>query len=219
MIGFVAVWSGYRAPAAQPQTGSPTLGIGVLSRKEWQLLGIAALPWLFYNAAYQIMVSFLPSFLVEGGLSISQAGSLVALNTVLFVVSVQVGGLLLKKAKRPDVVCHTVIVGWCISILVLASAAPPLPWLVIGGALGGIPAAAFVSLPAEFLKAQSRGAGMGVFYTIYYLGCALLPTLAGRLYDLSETGRPTLWMAAALAFATVPAVWLFRRALASPRGR
>jgi hypothetical protein len=32
--------------------------------------------------------------------------------------------------------------------------------------LGGIPASAFVSLPAEFLRPQSRAPGIGVFYTI-----------------------------------------------------
>ncbi len=211
--GFVVVMKGYRAPAAVSPGMLPTAGIGILTREEWKLLGFAALPWLLYNAAYQIMISFLPSYFVEIGLGISQAGSLVALNTVLFVISVQVGGVLLKKARRPDLVCHAMMGGWCISLLVLASAATPLPWLIVGGALGGVPAAAFVSLPAEFLRPQSRGAGMGVFYTIYYLGCAVLPGVAGWLYDLSGSGRAPLWMAAALATATIPTVWLFRKAM------
>ena len=140
------------------------------------------------------------------------------MNTVVFVIAVQAGGILLKHAKRPDLVCHAAISGWCLSLLILAAGADPLPWLVLGGALGGVPAAAFVSLPAEFLRSESRGAGMGVFYTVYYLGCALLPALAGALYDLSGTGRTALWMAAVVALATVPILWIFRRAMATVGG-
>ncbi len=59
---------------------------------------------------------------------------------------------------------------------------------------------------------------MGVFFTIYYLGCAVLPTLAGAIYDRSGTGRVTLWMVACVAGATVPLLWLFRRATAKSTG-
>ena len=81
---------------------------------------------------------------------------------------------------------------------------------MLGGLLGGFPASAFVALPSEFLRAESRGAGMGVFFTIYYLGCALLPSLAGLLYDLSANARPTLWFAVAIALSCVPMVVVFR---------
>lgn len=219
IIGFAAVLWGYRAPASVAQGVLSKVGIGVLSRREWQLLGIASLPWLLYNVAYQIMISFLPSFFVERGLGISHAGRLVALNTVLFVFSVQAGGVLLKKARRPDLLCHAMMAGWCISLLALAAAETPLPWLILAGAFAGVPAAAFVSLPAEFLRSESRGAGMGVFFTIYYLGCAALPPWAGWLYDLSGTGRTALWMATALAAATIPTLWLFRRSMADGRTR
>lgn len=213
-IGFAAIWGIYRAPAtAAAQASATNVGLGVLSRLEWRLLLIGSLPWLLYNAAFQIMVSFLPSFLVERGLNIAQAGHLVASSTAVFVVAVQAGGFVLKHAKNPDLVCCAGIAGWCVSLLMLASGAIPLPWLIAGGLLGGIPAAAFVSLPAEFLRPVSRGAGMGVFFTLYYFGCAALPMTAGALYDLAGTGRAALWMAAAVAMATVPVLWLFRKAM------
>jgi predicted MFS family arabinose efflux permease len=211
-IGFLAVWTIYRAPngSASP-TSASGLGLGFLSRKDWQLLLICSLPWMLYNAAFQIVISFLPSIFVGGGFGIKDAGSLIAVNTVLLVLGVQAGGILLKQAKRPDVVCYFALVVWCLSLLPLASSTNPLPWLVVGGLIGGIPAAALVSLPAEFLAVASRSAGMGIFYTVYYLGCATLPGVAGGLYD-RYGGQSAIWMASGLAFACVPILWLFRRA-------
>nr|WP_329688430.1 hypothetical protein [Caldimonas sp.] len=55
---------------------------------------------------------------------------------------------------------------------------------------------------------------MGVFYTVYYLGCAVLPMLAGALYD-AFGGKAALWMAAAVAFLASATFLGFRRAMAA----
>jgi MFS family permease len=89
-------------------------------------------------------------------------------------------------------------------------------WIIAGGIVGGLPAGAFVNLPAEFLRPQSRAPGMGVFYTVYYVGCAILPALAGWLSDITASTRATLWFAALLAFLCIPALAVFRRALRRP---
>jgi predicted MFS family arabinose efflux permease len=102
-------------------------------------------------------------------------------------------------------------------LLLLSSASLPLVWIVAGGLIGGIPAGAFVNLPAEFLRPESRGAGMGVFYTVYHVGCALLPGVAGLLSDLTGSTRATLWLAALLAFICVPALIAFRREMRTRR--
>ena len=173
------------APSGPART--TCLGLNALTRLDRALLAIGSLPWLLYNAAYQTVLSFLPSFPVGNGncIGIASAGRLVAVNTVMFVVSVQLGGFLLERSARPERLCHAAIIAWCATLLFIAAGGAPLPWLVLGGLVGGIPAAAFVSAPGEFLGPASRGAGMGVFYTVYYLGCAVLPTLAGAVYDAS----------------------------------
>lgn len=214
--GFTAVLFFYRAPAAA--RGGPDGGVGLnaLDAKEWRLLAVASIPWLAFNAAYQLVVSFLPSFLLETGSSLTFSGALTALNTALVIVSVQAGGVLLKRSRRPDLLCHVAIVVWCASLLLLASGSAPLLWIVAGGLIAGIPASAYVTLPAEFLRPESRGAGMGVFFTVYYAGCALLPGLAGFLSDLAGSTRATLWLAALLAFICVPALIAFRRSMRAP---
>jgi MFS family permease len=211
-IGFALVASLHRTAPVSDGVEAPR--DARMSRREWQLLVVASLPWWFYNAAFQIVLSFLPSFFVEGGIGIAAAGGLVALNTAMFVVGVQAGGLVLKRSRRPDRICHLAITGWCATLVAIAAGSAPLPWVVSGGLLGGLPAAAYVSLPAELLRPESRNVGMGVFFTIYYVGCALLPTLAGLLYDRAG-GAAALWLAAALAALCVPVLWRFRRAMVS----
>ena len=51
-----------------------------------------------------------------------------------------------------------------------------------------------------------------MLFTIYCLGCVLLPGAAGAVYGYTRSARATLWLAAVLAFACVPGLLLFRRA-------
>src|SRR5689334_9768970 len=140
LAGLAIVWAFYRPAVDAAPVATGSVGLAVLTRREWRLLAIGSLPWMLFNAAYQITISFLPSILVGDGLDIASAGSLLALNTVLFVVSVQAGGFVLERAARPDLVCHATIVGWCATLLFIAAGHDPLTWLVVGGVLGGIPA-------------------------------------------------------------------------------
>jgi len=219
VAGFAAVLAFYReAPDAAPAAPAG-IGLDALEAREWRLLAIASLPWLLFNAAYQIVVSFLPLVLVEKGASIAGSGAIAALNTALIIVSVQAGGVLLKRAARPDLICHAALLGWCATLVLLAGSPAPLVWIVAGGLIGGLPASAFVNLPAEFLRPRSRGPGMGVFYTVFYVGCALLPGAAGVLSDIAGSARATLWLAAFLVLLCAPILLLFRRAMDGPQRR
>ncbi len=215
-IGFTAVAVIYRAPEGAPPAATSRLGLTTLTRTEWQLLLLGSLPWLLYNASFQIMMSFMPSFFVDNGFELARATSLSAVSAIGFVVGVQAGGLLLKRSAHPDLICHAALAGWCVALLALSTGMAPLPWVVLGGILGGLPAAALVSLPAEVLRPESRSAGMGIFFTVYYFGCAILPTIAGLLYDRAGGGAALL-MAAGLAFASIPILGGFRRGMKGAR--
>jgi len=56
--GFAAVLLVYRAPAAAAQVAPAGIGLGVIDAREWRLLAIASVPWLVYNTASQLVVSF-----------------------------------------------------------------------------------------------------------------------------------------------------------------
>ena len=45
-----------------------------------------------------------------------------------------------------------------------------------------------MALPAQVLRPENRAIGMGIFFTIYYLGMGIFPALAGTIRDIS--GNP-----------------------------
>ena len=78
-----------------------------------------------------------------------------------------------------------------------------------------------VSLGTAVLRPESRGIGMGIFFTWLYVGHAGLPAMSGWLQDLSGSPATSLYFAAALV-SFIPVLFsafrlLQRRALASVR--
>jgi MFS family permease len=81
------------------------------------------------------------------------------------------------------------------------------------GVLAGLPAGALVPVPAAALRPASRAPGMGLFYTWYYAGMAVLPGVAGWLEDV--VGRAAAIEFAAAAILVALASYLaFRRLVA-----
>ena len=61
----------------------------------------------------------------------------------------------------------------------------------------GVPAGLIMALPAQVLRPESRGGGMGVFFTCYYVAMAILPGAAGLVRDISGSpAAPALFAAA-----------------------
>jgi len=45
-----------------------------------------------------------------------------------------------------------------------------------------------MALPGQVLKKENRAIGMGIFYTVYYVGMGVFPPIAGYARDV--TGNP-----------------------------
>ena len=88
---------------------------------------------------------------------------------------------------------------------------PSLPLMMLLGAAAGLPAGAMMVLPSEVLRPRVRAAGMGVFFTWYYAGVALLTPVAGILRDASEAPGAPLLFATALELLAIAVLVLLRR--------
>jgi MFS family permease len=55
---------------------------------------------------------------------------------------------------------------------------------IVFGPAGGL----IMSLPGQVLKKENRAIGMGIFFTIYYVGMGVFPPIAGYARDV--TGNP-----------------------------
>ncbi len=145
---------------------------------------------------------------------VEQAGLLLGLSTLLFIGSAQPGGASAQWLARPEVVVTLGLVAFTGGLAVLPYA-PPWPTLIAVGLLAGLPAGTLAAAPTAVLRPESRGAGMGLFYTGYYVGMALLLPVPGWLQDV--LGRSAaLYFAAAAVLAALPFYVAFR-AMSSAR--
>jgi MFS family permease len=212
------------APGAPAQVESP--GPAGLAGREAVLVSVAAVPWMLYNVGYAVMLGFVPSLLVRGGLSVEQGGLLLGLSTLLIIGSVQVGGASAQWLARPQIVVTVGLLTFS-GALVALPYATPWPTLIAVGLVGGLPAGTLIAAPTSVLRPKSRGPGMGLFYTCYHAGMALLPPIAGWLQDVFGRSAAVHFAAVAIlaalpcyvAFCVLSAPGVSGRPILSHRGR
>ena len=145
--------------------------------------------WCLYNIAFILPLSFGPEYLVTKGIALTSAGSTVSLASWLIIPALPMGAWIAERIGRPD-----------LTIIATFVAAASLIWMIpisnfyiiIFAALGLVfgPAGGLImALPSQVLSKENRAIGMGIFFTIYYLGMAILPVIAGYVQDF--TGSPS----------------------------
>jgi MFS family permease len=162
------------------------------------------------NGAYTIMVAFAPVLMIAAGSTIGTAGRVLSAVTWLNLASTQAGGIIAHRwSHRWNRLMVIGMGGWGITLLLVPTIDPVLP-LLAGGTLVGIAFGVVMSLPAEVLRPESRGVGMGVFFTLNYMGQAGLPPLGGAIQDLVGGTSASIYFAAFLVLAILPLFALFR---------
>jgi MFS family permease len=205
MLALVALL--YRAPGEVAPLPS-TLRFG-LSAREFGLVSLAGGVWMLFNVGYILVVNFAPPLLMEHGLTAVEAGFATSLATWTTVVTAALGGILSDRIGRGTALMAgtLALLG---AIVFLTPLAPSAGMLAFVGAIAGIPVAGMLALPAQMLGTASRGPGMGVFFTWYYLGMAVLVPAAGLARDLAGAASAPLIFAGALEIAAMGIVIVCR---------
>lgn len=204
-----------------PNDGATATPLGrTISPREAGLVCIAGAMWGIFNGVFAVMFGFAPTLLVAAaGFTPSQAGLIAGGATWLVVASVQIGGLLAQRGTRPLLLVAAGSLAWGGCLFVMASndwlAAPAL---ITAGLLMGLPVGVIMSLPAQALRPESRGLGMGLFYTGLYLGHGLLPPFSGWVQDTTGSPAVPLYFAMVLVLAMVPLYRVFRWTLSPKTG-
>jgi MFS family permease len=200
----------YRAPpvAVAPSPSSEEERLG-LSPRELGLVSLAGGVWMLFNVGYILVVSFGPALLMSHGLSQLDAGFAISLVSWTLVVTIPLGGVLIDRIGHPTMVMMASLAAFGLGTL-LVPMAPSLALMTFVGAVAGLPAGAMMVLPAEVLRPPNRAAGMGVFFTWYYAGMALLTPIGGILRDATGAHGAPLLFAGSLEFAAMAVLALLR---------
>lgn len=209
MLLLILIAAVYRAPdgfAGRRANDGPRLR---LSRRELGLVSLAGAVWMLFNVGYIVVVSFGPALLIARGLSPSAAGVVVSLVSWTVIVTIPLGGVLIDRIGHATLLMVASFVALAVAAM-LVPAAPSLAVMIVIGAVAGLPAGAMMVLPGEVLAPQNRAAGIGVFFTWYYAGMAMLTPIAGILRDSSGDPGAPLVFAGALELAALAVLVLFR---------
>lgn len=217
--GLLLVTALYQSPDVEGVASSNGAKISALSFREVGLVSLAGVVYALYNAAYAIMLGFAPSFLISRGMSVAEAGFNISLNTWILVASVQLGGMLAQKWGRTNAIMVVGITVFGAGLLLLPLVPSPVWLLVVMGIFGGAPAGVIVALPAEILKPENRGPGLGLFVTWYYGAMAVLPPIAGWFRDISGDAGAPLYFDGLVMLVGLPFLALLRGLQLHPRLR
>jgi len=189
-IALLVIATIYTSPpgSAEFAKGSNQPSEGKLTSFELWAVVLSACVWCLYNVALILPLSFGPEFLVSRGISLTSAGAIVSLTSWLIIPALPLGAWFAERIGRP---VSTMVVTFVAIAILIWMIPVTSSYVVIFAAIGIIfgPAGGLImALPAQVLKKENRAIGMGIFFTIYYLGMGVLPAIAGYARDV--TGNP-----------------------------
>ena len=178
------------------------------------MVGIAGTIWALYNAAYIIIVSFVPLFLHSTGMAPAHAASVVGIGMWVAIIAGPLGGVISDRLRRPTALIVACVLIWGLGFVFVIPCAGSLPLLLTLAALlsfiGNLAPGPIVALAGEVLRPEVRSSGMGIFYTVLYGGLGLGPVLAGFVSDTTGNPAAPIYLIAVLATLTVLMLGLFR---------
>jgi MFS family permease len=206
-VGTVLLAVSYRAPAVSTGTAKSSGRLGLHAA---MAVVCAGLIWGLYNIGFVMVFSFGPSMLVERGWSITAAGSAISIVLWLSAVSVPLGGFLADRTGR-----HEVIMASCFfvtaTLLIVATRTDAIITTVIAlGMLSGLAAGPILSLPPRVLEPDTRAIGMGVFFSVSYIGLVLGPTLGGKYATWAGSAGAAFDLGAAVLLICPVILWMFQ---------
>ena len=197
LVSLLLVTALYRPAPEAPPPGP--LRLSALAPGDGLRLALASGAWTAYNVAFALLVAFLPTLFAARGMPVALAAPTTALLSVMLMASIPVAGWLIGRYGHPLRVAVAGVLGWIVTIAALRAGGDPLTWLAVAGLVAGTAAGPLVADPAQFLSPAARSVGLGVFYTLFYFGMAVLPRAVGAAAD--ALGSPEVVLTASIGFA------------------
>jgi MFS family permease len=178
--------------------------------RECLALGLAGLIWTAYTAGYTGFLSYAPALMAQRGEPLALTALVVGLATWGSAPATLIGGAVATHfgAQR------TFVIG-TVSLVVGMAGFGLLDWPVTWSSVLGVPGSlhpgVIIALGTLSARTENRAVGMGVFYTMYYAGGAVVPALCGHAADLYGSPVGAMFAASAISAVALPAYFLHRR--------
>jgi MFS family permease len=180
------------------------------SRRELGLLVLSGLIWTAFNAGYFNFLGYLPSALAQRGHPLWMADLVLSIATWGNLPAILLGGLVAARFGAVRVF----IAGAVLEVVAVAGMGVvdwPLVWGLLFGTLASVHAGIVVGWGALSARPENRAVGMGIFYTVYYLGGTIVPAICGWAADISGSASGAFLAAGALSALALPFWWWHRR--------
>lgn len=184
--GLLLFFFGTRAPAQGAEMAPAAIP---LKGKALAAIVLAGGIWGLYNCALGMVFGFGPAMLVEQGWALAKASAVTSFVLWVVAISIPLGGYLADLTQRHDTVMSVGFAGFALLLCLAPTAESTLLLFAILGLFGGLSAGPIMSLPAIVLAPGNRALGMGVFFTLFYVGVVFAPILAGMLSERAGSSR------------------------------
>lgn len=182
------------------------------SPREILLLVIAGMIWTAYTAGFAGYLSYVPTTLASRGDALTVVALVVTIATWGNIPSTLFGGGLASRFGPLRVLVLGTL-GAALGSAATALTHTPVIWAVLVGFLGSIHPGVIFAVGTLSARQEHRAVGMGIFYSLYFAGGTVGPTLCGRAADLYGGPAGGLLAAAAISALVIP-LYLLHRSLA-----
>jgi predicted MFS family arabinose efflux permease len=162
----------------------------------------AGVAWAGHSVAFAVLLGFLPALLSERGMPAVAAGLLASLAVWIRIPLLPFGGAFADYTGRPMLAACLMLITSAVAVISLVPETSGVAWAAVAitaaGLLSTPPGPVIMALPARVLSPDTRAIGMGIYYTLFYVGMAALPPLAGWARD--ATGFASAPLVAVAAF-------------------
>jgi predicted MFS family arabinose efflux permease len=204
-VATIVLWATWRNVGA-----ATSRAMNWPSRHEMGLMVLAGMIWTSFNAGYFNFLGYLPSVIAHSGQPGWVADAAIFMASWGNLPTMMLGGAIAARLGAVPVflvacVLEVVAVGG------MGLANWPLLWSVLFGTFATMHAGIIVAWGTLSAKPENRAVGMGIFYTVYYIGGTITPALCGHAADLMGSASGAFLCAGALSALAIPFWWWHRR--------